>query len=290
MPLRSAGGVAFRPHPGNGSEVALVHRPRFDDWSLPKGKLKRHEHPLAAAVREVHEETGVAAVVGARLPTVGYEVWADDQLREKVVDYWAMRVTGAGAWQPGPEVDEVTWLPLDQAMRQLSYPHDRRVLRAFAELPALDRPILVLRHASAGDRHAWTGEEDMRPLDDHGHQQAGDLAAILPLFGPTRLISAEPMRCQQTLNPLAQALNLVVELDSRFNDGASAEEAAQLLRELSDPDGAVVVCSQGALIPELVRQLNGQAAGRYRTSKAEGWALSFAEGQLAAIDALSTEV
>jgi 8-oxo-dGTP pyrophosphatase MutT (NUDIX family)/phosphohistidine phosphatase SixA len=289
VPLRSAGGVAARSHPEYGTEVAIVHRPRFDDWSLPKGKLKRHEHPLAAAVREVHEETGVTAVVGARLPTVGYDVWANDELREKVVDYWVMTATGTSAWQAGREVDEVTWLPVDQAMKQLSYPHDRRVLRAFAELPVLGRPILVLRHASAGERASWTGDDQMRPLDELGHQQAAALAGILPLFGPTTLISAEPMRCQQTLNPLAQALNLVVQLDSRFNEGGSPEEAADLLRALSDPDGAVVVCSQGGLIPDVVRQLNGQAAGRYRTAKGEGWALSFAEGRLAAIDAVSTE-
>lgn len=112
-----------------------MHRPRFDDWSLPKGKLKRHEHPLAAAVREVREETGVRALVGARLPTVSYDVWAGDELREKVVDYWAMTVAGEASWRAGREVDEVIWLPVDKALKQLSYPHDRRVLRAFAELP-----------------------------------------------------------------------------------------------------------------------------------------------------------
>jgi 8-oxo-dGTP diphosphatase len=270
--------------------VALVHRPRFDDWSLPKGKLKRHEHPLTAAVREVREETGVDALVGARLPTVGYDVWADDELREKVVDYWAMTATGDVPWRAGREVDEVIWLPVEQALQRLSYPHDRRVLRAFAELPALSRPILLLRHASAGERSAWSGDDQDRPLDDAGVAQAAALAQILPLFGPTTLISAEPVRCQQTLAPLAQARDLVVRLDSRFNEDGPAELAARALRELADPDGAVVVCSQGALIPEVVAQLNGQAAGRYRTAKAEGWALSFADQRLAAIDAVSTEV
>jgi 8-oxo-(d)GTP phosphatase len=298
VPLRSAGGVVARPHPedgiahgiAHGIEVALVHRPRFDDWSLPKGKLKRHEHPLAAAVREVREETGVQALVGARLPTVGYDVWAGDELREKVVDYWAMTVTGAVEWRAGREVDEVTWLPVDQALKELTYPHDRRVLRAFTELPTLGRPILLLRHASAGERSQSTDADQARPLDDVGRAQAAALADILPLFGPTTLISAEPARCQETLAPLAQALDLVVRLDSRFNEGTSPAAAAELLRELADPAGAVVVCSQGGLIPDTVGKLNGQAAGRYRTAKGEGWALSFAAGRLAAIDAVSTEV
>jgi 8-oxo-(d)GTP phosphatase len=290
LPLRSAGGVAARSHTQHGTEVALVHRPRFDDWSLPKGKLKRHEHPLTAAVREVREETGVHALVGARLPTVGYDVWADDELREKVVDYWAMTVAGEAPWRAGREVDEVSWLPVDQALQRLSYPHDRRVLRAFAEFPPLRRPILLLRHASAGERSAWSGDDRERPLDEAGRAQAAVLADILPLFGPTTLISAEPVRCQETLVPLARSLDLVVRLDSRFDEGSPPELAAEALRELSDQDGAVVVCSQGALIPGVVGQLNGQAAGRYRTAKAEGWALSFAEGRLATIDAVSTEV
>ncbi len=290
LPLRSAGGVAARPSPEGGTEVALVHRPRFDDWSLPKGKLKRGEHPLAAAVREVREETGADTLVGARLPTVSYDVWANDHLRGKVVDYWAMTVIGAASWQAGREVDEVIWLPVDHALKRLSYPHDRRVLRAFAELPSLSRPILLLRHASTGERSAWSGDDQMRPLDEAGQQEAAALAEILPLFGPTTLISAEPMRCQQTLNPLAQALNLVVQLDSRFDESASPEDAAERLRELADPDGAVVVCSQRRLIPDVVALLTGQAAGRYRAAKAEGWALSFADRRLAAIDAVSTEV
>ncbi len=288
-PLRSAGGVVVRPHPEHGVEVALVHRPRFDDWSLPKGKLKRAEHPLEAAVREVREETGALAVVGARLPTVGYDVWTADRLREKLVDYWVMTVTGTDGWQAGREVDDVVWLPVPAALKRLTYPHDRKVLRAYAELPALDRPELLLRHASAGDRSGWDGDDMLRPLDPIGTEQAGALTRLMALFGVTTLVSADPQRCQQTLAPLAEALELVVGLDSRFNEDASPALAADAVRGLSNPHGAVVVCSQGNLIPQVMAELTGQAPGRYRTAKAEGWSLCLAEQRLVTVDALSTE-
>src|SRR5258706_5828062 len=108
--VRAAGGVVGR-HGRDGAEVLLVHRPRFDDWSLPKGKLKRGEHPIAGAVREVREETGVTGLIGARLPTGQYDVWSGDALAEKSVDYWAMTAaSGATAGQPfraGDEVDDI---------------------------------------------------------------------------------------------------------------------------------------------------------------------------------------
>ena len=287
-PVRAAGGVAAREDPIRGTEVVLVHRPRFDDWSLPKGKVKRHEHPVVGAVREVREEAGVRAIVGARLPTVSYDVWSGDQLVPKVVDYWAMTVTGEMPFQPGREVDELAWLPLEEAMARATYPHDRRVLRAFSELPRLTRPILLLRHGSAGEREAWTGPDADRPLDDLGQRQAGALARLLPSFGPGVLVSAEPQRCRETLAPAARSLGLTVVLDGRFNEETRPELAAARLRDLAGPEAAVVVCSQGALIPEAVARLDGRSAVRYRTAKGEGWSLSFTGRRLAAVDAVST--
>jgi 8-oxo-(d)GTP phosphatase len=282
-PIRAAGGVAAR-----GTEVVLVHRPRFDDWSLPKGKVKRTEHPVVGAVREVREETGVRAVVGARLPTVTYDVWSGDQLVPKVVDYWAMTVTGELPFRPGREVDELVWLPVDQAIARATYPHDRRVLRAFAGLPRLTRPILLLRHGSAGERDEWTGPDAERPLDPLGERQADDLARLLPSFAPSVLVSAEPRRCRDTLTPAAQSLGLTMVLDPRFNEDARPELAAARLRELADPESAVVVCSQGGLIPGAVAKLDGRAPVRYRTAKGEGWSLLFTGRRLTVVDALST--
>ena len=287
-PIRAAGGVAARDDPVRGVEVVLVHRPRFDDWSLPKGKLKRTVHPVVGAVREVREETGVRAILGARLPTVTYDVWSGDELVPKVVDYWAMTVIGEMPFRPGREVDALDWLPVDEAVARATYPHDRRVLRAFAELPHLTRPILLLRHGSAGEREEWTGPDDERRLDPLGERQADTLARLLPSYAPGVLVSAEPQRCRDTLAPAAQSLGLTVVLDPRFNEDARPELAAARLRELADPETAVVVCSQGALIPEAVAKLDGRAPVRYRTAKGEGWSLLFSGRRLSVVDALTT--
>ena len=140
--VRAAGAVATR----KGGEVLLVHRPKYDDWSFPKGKLDPGEHAVTAAVREVAEETGLEVVVGRRSVRTEYEVPEGP----KRVDYWLMRVVG-GAFEPNHEVDEVRWLPVEQACALVSHAHDRAVL---ADLACTDVPrepsLLLVRHAGTG--------------------------------------------------------------------------------------------------------------------------------------------
>ncbi|MFD4786063.1 NUDIX hydrolase [Streptomyces sp. NPDC058459] len=124
--VHAAGCVLWRRAPGTGAlEVCLVHRPRWDDWSHPKGKLKRGESALAAAVREVAEETGYAAETGPELPTLRYPV----EGRPKQVRYWAAEAV-SGAFTPNSEVDEVVWLALTEARARLTQPRDRDLLDA----------------------------------------------------------------------------------------------------------------------------------------------------------------
>ncbi len=133
--IRAAGCVLWRrtpDGPGTGVEVCLVHRPKYGDFSFPKGKLKRHEEPLAAAVREVLEETGHHCAPGPRLPTSHYVVDG----RPKVVDYWAAEATG-GSFTANDEVDRILWLTPDAARARLTQPRDVRQLTAFLDvLPA----------------------------------------------------------------------------------------------------------------------------------------------------------
>ncbi|TDB72460.1 NUDIX hydrolase [Micromonospora sp. KC721] len=286
--IRAAGGVVWRPDAGGGVEVCLVHRPRYGDWSLPKGKLEQGEHPLLAAVREVAEESDVRAVPQVRLPTVRYR----SEGRPKTVDYWSMRAVGAGGFQPGTEVDEVRWLAVEEAVRLVSYPHDAQVLAAFAALPPVTATIVLVRHGHAGKRATWSGPDDSRPLDTEGWVQAEALAPLVALVRPTRLLSASVRRCVQTLDPAAARLDLPIEVCGDLDEprpGQQREEcalaAAGRLVSLATAGTPAVVCSQGKVIPGVLARLTGRADD-FTTAKGGGWLLAFAADRLFGADRL----
>jgi 8-oxo-(d)GTP phosphatase len=286
--VRAAGGALWRPTDG-GIETAVVHRPKYDDWSLPKGKLDAGEHPLEAAVREVAEETGVRAVAGRRSVRTAYRVAEGD----KQVDYWVMRALD-GDFVPGDEVDELRWLSPEDAEALVTHEHDRAVL---ADLTRSDVPrepaLLLVRHARAGSRSDWDGPDDLRPLDGKGRRQAQRLAEVLPLFGPVELLTARRTRCRETLEPLAERLDLPLrelpELgEEEFSDDPQAGLAAveRLLEPRATP-GVAVVCSQGGAIPSVLMTLGvrwAAVAGRLYPPAAKGstWALGGRPGALAA--------
>jgi 8-oxo-dGTP pyrophosphatase MutT (NUDIX family)/phosphohistidine phosphatase SixA len=280
--IRAAGGVVWRPGDG-GAEICVVHRPRYDDWSLPKGKLEAGEHPLLAAVREVGEEAGVLAVPQVRLDGVNY---AMRDGTPKTVDYWSMRCADQEPALTTAEVDELRWMSVDEAARRLTYAHDVRVVRDFAQLPRVTAVATLVRHAHAGKRGTWSGPDDARPLDARGRAQAAALAPLQALARPVRLVSATPVRCVQTLEPLAARLDLPIEVDSRFNEpqpGQSPDEtalaAAAAVLELATSDGSVAVCSQGKVMPDALALLLGEpAAGRFATPKGDGWLIAIGGG------------
>ncbi|MGB8390114.1 NUDIX hydrolase, partial [Mycobacterium sp.] len=153
--IYAAGAVLWRP--GNAGsadldvEIAVIHRPRYDDWSLPKGKVDPGETAPAAAVREVFEETGYRGILGRRLDMVSYPI----EQGVKKVYYWVARSTG-GEFTPGKEVDELVWLPVADAMQRLNYPQDRKMLRHFAKQPADTHTVLVVRHGTAGRKSRFS--------------------------------------------------------------------------------------------------------------------------------------
>lgn len=296
--VRAAGAVLWRRIDAGGSgagdvEVALVHRSRHDDWSLPKGKLQDGEPPLLAGCREVLEETGHRPVVGVRLPSTRYKVTGrGGGLVPKVVDYWAMHASG-GTFDPNDEVDELCWLAPGPARTRLSYGHDRTVLDAFGALPSVTATVLLVRHARAGDRKRWRGPDDLRPLDPTGREQAARLASVLPYFAPEQVVSADRVRCTETVGPLAAALGLTIELDPAFDEGAHATDpgrAAVRLRELARQGRTVAVCSQGGVIPDTVHTLAHADRLSVRSAaarKGSVWVLSFAGDTLVAADHLA---
>jgi 8-oxo-dGTP diphosphatase len=128
--VQAAGCVLWRRSPSGGElEVCLVHRPKYDDWSHPKGKLKRGEDPLSGALREVEEETGYLAAPGTRLPTMEYEANG----RPKQVRYWAAEAV-SGGFTPNHEVDRLLWLTPPAARDRLTQPRDRTLVDALLDV------------------------------------------------------------------------------------------------------------------------------------------------------------
>ncbi|BBY29249.1 NUDIX hydrolase [Mycolicibacterium sediminis] len=285
----AAGAVLWRAGDDDAVEVAIVHRPRYDDWSLPKGKLDPGETEPVAAVREVHEETGFAAELGRRLPSVAYPIANGT----KLVRYWSARAIG-GEFAPNSEVDELLWLPVPAAMKRLQYAADRKVLRRFAKNTAKHdvdtKTVLVVRHAVAGSKSRYKGDDRARPLDKKGRAQAESLVGLLLAFGATDLYAAPRARCHQTLEPLAEELGVpVVDEPTLTEEAYAADHDAGRARfaEIARADGTPVICTQGKVIPDLIAwwcERDGVKPDKSRNRKGSTWVLSVADGALVAAD------
>ncbi|HLY33113.1 MAG TPA: NUDIX hydrolase [Jatrophihabitantaceae bacterium] len=276
----ASGGVVWRGTHAR-VEVALVHRPRYDDWSLPKGKVHDGELAIAAAVREVGEELGAATMPSRRLGSVRYTV---DGMR-KDVTFWAMRYRG-GSFTPSAEVDEVRWLRVADARELARYDTDRVVLDEFAEMPPPDAVVMLLRHAKAGKRADWDGPDLQRPLDDTGRAQALALVPFLSCFGIDRVISATPARCVQTVEPFAKGAGVAVEVDATFDDEVFVEAPSAALTgllSLAKPGHVALVCSQGITIPALIDRIAGGIVDS-DTRKGAAWVLSLVDGDIVDVD------
>ncbi|HET9117088.1 MAG TPA: NUDIX hydrolase [Pseudonocardiaceae bacterium] len=277
--LIAAGAVVWRSSPSGDIEVALIHRPHYDDWSLPKGKQHAGETLPATAVREVAEETGHTVILGPRLGCTRYPVSAG----EKVAHYWVARPTG-GSFHPSDEVDELRWLPVPKALELLTHQHDRTLLAGLAAWTGVTTAVLLLRHAEAGERESWQSDDDLRPLTAEGRRQAESLRALLPLFGVRRVYSASPWRCRQTVEGVAADLGVPIVTEPWLSEkGYTAEPAAGrsgFLQIAAEPGGPAVVCSQGGVIPDLLRSLPGFTGLDLTDVPRKGsyWALFLASG------------
>ena len=268
QPVRAAGGIVLRGE-GPDRSVALVHRPRYDDWSFPKGRLDADEDEATAALREVEEETGLRCRLG---PSVGAVTYRDRRGRAKVVRYFRMDADGGG-FTPNREVDELRWVPIEDAARLLSYAHDRSLLRqVLAGLPA--SALYVIRHAKAGIRAAWSGPDEERPLTRRGRKQARRLVERFQGLDIQRILSSPFVRCMQTVEPLAEARGLPVEVAAELREGASVDELLRGLATLDDRP--TVVCGHGTEIRSMIDRLEAGGAtieGARGIAKGSVWVL-----------------
>ncbi len=271
--VRAAGAVVFRrvpdPKPskpskaskrskaskkGNKSkrhrtEVLLVHRPRYDDWSFPKGKLNRGEHVAAAAVREVGEETGLHVRLGPPLTPQRYAV----KVGMKTVHYWVGWVVthdDVSDYQVNKEIDDVRWVPLREAWSTLSYEHDRETLAEALTLRKVTRALVVLRHAKARSRKAWRRDDRLRPLLAIGTTQARRMTPVLAAYDATVISSSSSVRCVQTVAPYVETSGWPLLADDGLSEeDATPESVVEAVDELLHAKESAVLCTHRPVLP-----------------------------------------
>ena len=268
----AAGGVVWRIADGK-LRVLLIHRTKYRDVTLPKGKVDPGEMLAETAVREIHEETGIRVSLGVPVGVSRYHL---PSKRTKIVHYWAAEATDAAirasAFVPNKEIAALEWMSPKKALARLSYPVDAEILEHFVRLVEEGVlgtfPIIVLRHAKAVAREDWSGTDAARPLSPRGKKQTSSIVGPLLAFGARKLISSPAVRCVATLEPLSAALGRKIHTTKRISQDAwegGASDARTVVGERVRARKPAVLCSHGPVLPELLTEI-ALATGTLRGS------------------------
>ena len=287
--IKASGGVVWRRDENDEIEIALVHRPQYDDWSLPKGKVENHEDSISCAYREILEETGFLVQIGQFLGTTEYETAEGS----KSVDYWAAKYLEERGIPNPFEIDRVEWVHMarigDFALRST----DVEILTKFQSIELDTSTLILLRHAKAISREEWSSDDGDRPLASLGLQQARRLIANLVPFEIKEIHTSSAVRCYETVNPVARAL----ELNYIFSDQLSEYEFSKdkdvaylYIKDLLKNDFATLICSHNPILPNVVARLFEKSGFDLPITKLEpgdAWILHHLDREVIAVDYLA---
>jgi 8-oxo-dGTP diphosphatase len=200
----AAGGVVWRRNENKKIEVVVIHRPKYDDWSFPKGKADLKEALIACAFREILEETNITTQFGPFIGQVEYQTIEG----LKQVSYWAAKAIDVKAFNANTEVDQVKWVEISEVKQILSMDSDKEILKKFTKLDLDTTPLILLRHAKALSRDEWQGDDDDRPLEDLGYNQASRLLSIYQVYNLQQIHTSDAVRCFRTVETLAKGLKI----------------------------------------------------------------------------------
>jgi 8-oxo-dGTP diphosphatase len=276
--IRAAGGVVFRKTPKGKIRVLVVHRPRYDDWTPPKGKADKGESPEETAVREVLEETGYRCRIVAPLGPTRYRVPGG----VKEVHWFGMRpLPDSPGFKRNSEVDKVMWLSPRKLVDKLSYDQDRELIEGtdFKKL-AQTGNLYLIRHTTAGERSRWKGRDEDRSLTKKGWREADAIAGYLAGAGIERIVSSPFERCVQSVKPLAKLIKAPVEISPLLGEEPDIDAAYALVDGLVGTNA--VVCSHGDVIPALINRMMWAGLtldSRFYCSKGSIWVVGVEEGK-----------
>jgi phosphohistidine phosphatase SixA/8-oxo-dGTP pyrophosphatase MutT (NUDIX family) len=285
--IYAGGAVLWRYGAQKKIEVALIHRPRYDDWSLPKGKRDGNESLIACAYREVMEETGYESVFGPELGEVTYVVDGDS----KIVKYWSAQAAENPSGKPDPqEVDQIEWLSPADARKKLSLDDDRSVIDFFLEFGTGTTALVLLRHAKAVKREDWDGDDGDRPLAHLGQLQAKRMLTNYLPYAIDHVHSSDAMRCIETIEPMTHSLSMhpIFSSDlSEYRFSKDKEAALDYAQDLMDSGKRTIICSHNPILPKLLKKLIGKKNFKQLDQElkpAEAWVLHHRDGEIIAID------
>lgn len=275
MAIVASGAILWRKEKDE-LKVLVIYRDRYQDYSWPKGKVDKGEHYVAAAVREIREETGLKVNLGIKLAVVEYKV----EKEKKFVHYWSAHVTDSMIkkqnFVPDEEVGSFEWLSVKEAKKKLSYKHDLEPLEKLVELDDQgllgSRAVIVLRHAKATPRDQWPKGEATRPLLPVGSVQAVALTKVLGAYGPKFAVSSRWKRCMDTVTPfVAKSKIPLVERSQLSELGAKngPKRTIKLVHKLIGKKEPFIICSHRPAFPTLVEALSEYADKTFKKQLAE---------------------
>ncbi len=285
--ITAAGGLVFTVIDGE-TRVLVIHRPRYDDWSFPKGKHDDGESDDDAALREIREETNVTGRIVSRLADVVYVTPNDNPKR---VSYFGVRAVDTPRFKPNSEVDRIEWLTKKEARKRLTYEHDRELLKSVSlkHLAAIGHVHLV-RHAAAGERSSWDGDDRERPLTKKGRLQAQAIADLLAPRVASGVMSSPYVRCIETGRPLADRLGVDIGVAGFLEEGSGGRGFFDFVE--SEPQAELVMVSHGDVIPAIIDRLGHRGVplttraldGRLDCKKGSNWMLTTRNGHVIAAE------
>ena len=252
--ILAAGALVWRKSKEKKIEIAVIHRPKYNDWTIPKGKVELNESSIACAYREVIEETSLETEFGMYLGEVKYQSLDGP----KQVSFWSAQVVKENTFTPNSEVDAIKWVEAAKAAKFLSLESDKEILSKFNKLKYESKPLVLLRHAKALSRDEWQGDDDDRPLDSLGQMQAKRLLSIYQAFNLEQIHTSDAIRCYDTVEPMAKALGLRLEVSNNLSESAfkkDKEDAFDYARDLIKSDKRALLCSHNPILPKVLNKL-----------------------------------
>ena len=283
--IQAAGAVVWRNNKDK-TEVAIIHRPKYNDWSFPKGKLEIGESLIACAHREVFEETNIQTEFGPFLGDIEY-LTPDGK---KQVSFWAAKAITDKDFSPNSEVDQLKWVEVKKVKELLSLETDKKILAQFIKLDCDTKPFILLRHAKAITRDEWQGDDDDRPLDSLGQNQAKRLLSIYQVYNIEQIHTSDAVRCYDTVNPMVKGLGIKLEVTGKLGENAykkDKEKAFDYAKELIKEDARILLCSHNPILPKMLNRLTKKSdvdADEGKLSPADGWVIHRSGKEIIQID------